>query len=384
MNNGSITADLSKLISWLQARGHKVAVFATDPIPIQERLHQYGLPAVDLYLDSGVVGSKKGSKAWITEAVRRLGIPRHGMLYVGDDQQDWREAINTGTFPLHARWAKAEHEKNLLAVNDPRDLFKFLSHFFLSPTRWEFSLDVPFAGVTLRSLLHPDTELQESEHRTFTPKDVFKYNRKAVVGGWDARHLLTLHGISNLYCEGLIPACCWFGVYPSHTAGQISQDLAAFLKPAASFFHGFFKPDLLVRSVDAVDTSRARHSRQAVSFTDQANTVHVNPDYQGKINGRTVIVFDDFTTTGMSMDWARLLLQSAGTGRVIQMTVGKFPKPYRVYSPRHPGLIVPFQMTRYDESDFNYVEHAVPDDHTSQQVTIKMFQHWSRGESYPL
>jgi hypothetical protein len=109
--------------------GVKIVVFSTHRIPIRERLQSHEYPAVDLYLDSSMLGGKKkGSKAWVARAESELGIPHHDMLYVGDDEQDWREAINTGTFPLHAKWAKPEHEKQPLAVADPKELYKVTVH----------------------------------------------------------------------------------------------------------------------------------------------------------------------------------------------------------------------------------------------------------------
>lgn len=383
-HDAETTQWLGKVIAKLQSLGHKVVVFSTDRIPIQQRLQKCGLPNVDLYLSSADVGTKKGTKAWTGEVSQRLGIPNHRMLYVGDDEQDWREAINSGVFPLHAKWSKGEHAKKPIAVNMPRDCYRFLSHFFLPDERWEYRLDVPGSGLVLRSLLHPDTRLKCDGGGAFTPKDVFTYGKPIVAGGWRAANLLMLHGISNLYTEGLIPACCWFAVYPSHAAGKLSPLLAQFLEPAATFFHGFFKPDLLIRATDAPDTSLARVNGQPVLFTHQANTIHVNPAYKNKIGGRTVIVFDDFTTDGMGLEWARTLLTAAGAGNVICMTVGKFGQRHRVYRAYNPAVITPFQLGNYVENQFGYVEHAVQSENAAKQVSRKMFEDWTAGKSYPL
>ncbi|MFG3064842.1 hypothetical protein ACGFYM_40840 [Streptomyces sp. NPDC048231] len=45
-----------------------------------------------------------------------------------------------------------------------------------------------------------------------------------------------------------------------------------------------------------------------ISIGAQARTVRINPKYRGKLKGKTVIVFDDFTTEGKSIEWARTLL----------------------------------------------------------------------------
>ena len=180
------------------------------------------------------------------------------------------------------------------------------------------------------------------------------------------------------------PRVAGSAVYPSHNVGKISLSLAQFLEPAAKFFHGFFKEDLLIRAAQAPDTSLARVNGQPVLFTHQANTVHVNPAHKGKINGKTVIVFDDFTTDGMGLEWARLSLKAAGAAKVICMTVGKFPKRHRVHRAYNPGIITPFRLGQYAENQFTYVEHAMSSDNAGKQTTCRMFECWAEGKSFPL
>jgi predicted amidophosphoribosyltransferase len=65
-----------------------------------------------------------------------------------------------------------------------------------------------------------------------------------------------------------------------------------------------------------------QENRPANAYSsDQTNTVRVNParrNIQSR-DDRNVVVFDDFTTTGISLEWARNLLYAAGAGRVVIM-----------------------------------------------------------------
>ena len=93
----------------------------------------------------------------------------------------------------------------------------------------------------------------------------------------------------------------------------------------------YYREDLLERVTQAPDTSleRVKRNRGQVSTADisiaaQARTVRINPKYQDKLTGKTVIVFDDFTTEGKSVEWARTLLTSAKAAQVIALTIGKY------------------------------------------------------------
>src|SRR5262245_34928235 len=104
------TQVLGRLLAKVQSLGHKVVVFSTNPISIKNQLQRHNLPNVDLCLTANDLGGeKKGTRAWIRAVGEQFGIPNHRMFYIGDDEQDWREAVNCGTFPLHAKWSKSEH-----------------------------------------------------------------------------------------------------------------------------------------------------------------------------------------------------------------------------------------------------------------------------------
>ena len=139
---------------------------------------------------------------------------------------------------------------------------------------------------------------------------------------------------------------------------------------------------------EAIDTSRERgaarrENRPAnVSFLDQANTVHINQARRKVLSrdNRNVVVFDDFTTTGMSLEWARNLLYSAGAGRVVIMTIGKYGrtpcgKSHRVHLLCPGAAIRPYEPAEYDvESLFNDSFEAMQESKAAESIVRTSFE----------
>ncbi|MER5915716.1 hypothetical protein ABT124_36130 [Streptomyces sp. NPDC001982] len=65
-----------------------------------------------------------------------------------------------------------------------------------------------------------------------------------------------------------------------------------------------------------------------------------------------MIVFDDFTTEGTSVEWARTLLDEVGAAQVIALTIGKYPSRHIVYRLRSGVTIDPFTTNDVTLADF--------------------------------
>lgn len=381
---------LRRLLNRLKSLQLKITVFSTHSIDVNGQLRTCSLPEADLVLTRADVGISKGSHEWVEEAARRLGIQRHQFLYVGDGEWEWKTAINAAIFYLHAGWAETPPvgAMRALVAHRPRQVLMFATHFLLRPPRWEFALDVPEEGLNLRSLLNASAVLPSTEPAsTFSLQDVLTYGRQVRVRNVPAQNLLLLHALSSLLLEGLIPRNPAVAVYPSSEPGKTSPVLQSFLELAASFFHGYFRQDLLLRAKPAPDTSllRARGDRDKVLFTTQANTVHVNPDHRNLVEGNTVLVFDDFTSSGKSLEWARNVLYAGGAARVIGLTVGKYGYAPRteMYKPRRGVEISPYALKEYDEDLFSRRLYTMEHDTSAYEVLQASFSRYAEGKPLP-
>jgi len=374
---------VQQLLTDLQVRGIRTCIFTTDPMDVHTAARSFGYPTPAAHVSlADVPGQKKrGSDAWIEVAEARLGLPRHEMLYVGATTLDWRTAINAGVFLLHAGWAAPQPPRTTLIVAaKPHDVLTFAEHFLLQPPRWSYRLDDTARRFSIRCLLPASARLPSTSPGTsFKLQDIFTYSRDVRVGDDSARDLLGMHAISSLYTEGLLIPNARFCVYPGSKRGTISAELEPFVRPAATLAHGYYKDDLLVRAVDAVDTSIERwKANQAgvnanISISNQASTVHIGTKYRGKLAGRTVIVFDDFTTTGMSLEWARNLLLSAGADRVVLLTIGKYSSNYTTYDPLAYAQLNPFAVSGLQPGDFQQATKQLTYDGANEPALASLF-----------
>jgi hypothetical protein len=384
VSDKAVLAELRTVLNRLRSRGVRLVSFSTHAQDIQAALDERDLPRVDLVVTRNDLGGiSKGSPEWVNYASSELGIPHHHFFYVGDDDLDWKTAINSGILFVHAAWSKQkQQEVTALRVGSPKTAYKFITHFFLPPARWGYRLDVPLRGLYIRSLLNAGKQLacDEAPGR-FTLQDIFTYENRRTVGGSNARDLLMIHAIANLCAEGLITSGTRFAVYPSSTPGQSNETFTEYLGPAAKFFHGWLKENMLVRAVPAPDTSRLRASgrRNEVTFLNQCNTVVVNEALRTHFRTKNIIVFDDFTTSGMSIDWARSLLRAAGAQRVILVTFGKYgrytPLSHRCFDPIG-GVENPFEIGEYDESMIQETDHNFLESEGGMQLTQELFRLW--------
>lgn len=106
-------------------------------------------------------------------------------------------------------------------------------------------------------------------------------------------------------------------VMPSHEAGQYSKGLTR-LAAYLSFTYGMIDAEHLIKrkiTHDKISTGGDR------SVQKQLETLEVSTDYI--IAGKDVIVLDDVTTTGNSIEAVRRLLRKYNVGKIYAQTLGK-------------------------------------------------------------
>jgi hypothetical protein len=350
------------MLWWIAEAGLDLCIFSTDPIDVVRISRQLDYPEFTAYVckDDVVGRANRGSPLWVDAALAQMPYEHHELFYVGSTAMDWRTAINSGVFYAHAGWVGPQPPSTTsLCFGEPPDVPLLVSHFLMEEPRWSFWRDDSSRRFSLRCLLPAGAVLPATRPgSSFKLQDVFTYGRDVKVGSYGARDLLVLHAISSLYVEGLLTRNARFCVYPSSRRGRISEALEQYVRPAASLVQGYYKPDLLLRVEDAIDTSLARYrakqtGREAnISIATQAESVCVGERHRNKLAGKTVIVFDDFTTTGMSLEWARNLLLSTDVEKVVMLTIGKYGSAYDVYDLKSAGLSDPFAPTALSPGDY--------------------------------
>jgi hypothetical protein len=391
IRDDSLKAKIRAVIEDFRDAGMKIGVFSSDPIDIASQISACAYPTPDLYLNRYDVGNEnKGRPIWMDTAAGKLGIEKSQILYVGDEQQDYFTATNAPTFYIQAQWVPNAlySVRTTLVAAEPKDVLRVASHFMMQPPRWAYSLDVPEHGVYIRSLLDSGTPLQATSPNTFTPLDILRDKIEVKVCGNDAATLLGLHALSSLNCEGLADKNSFYTCYPSSTPGKENAVLSHVVEVISKLLHGYPRDSVLIRDVQAINTSDERRAAKFanrtanVSFADQTNTVIVNPRKRSSLKDRTVIVFDDFTNSGMSLEWARNLLLAAGAAKVVLVSIGKFRRTHDVYVPVAPRIITPFRRKDYPPESFRVTSHRMDVDTRATQILQRSFQNLCEDKVY--
>lgn len=385
VDQAGLQSEIRELLEWLAGSDVEVAVLSTHARDIDGHMlaRAYPAAAASIFRDHPLVGGKnKGAPEWMTATAAELGVNLSECFSVGVSFFDWLSAVNAGMLYVHAGWAGPRpHKASCLVADTPRDLAWIASHFLLEPPRWSFKLDDPSRRYRLRCLLPASARLPATNPREFKLQDVFTYDRPVVVGDDSAQDILMLHALSSAYLEGLIPTGSFFVVYPGSVPGSISRQVQSFLRPASSFFHAYVRTRLLERAVRAPDTSlmRARARSQGredpSTMLNQSNTVRLDPKFTGKLAGRTVVVFDDFTTTGMSLEWARNLLMLGAAESVVGLSIGKYSSRYRFYD-LDDADVEPYSINTLTEEDFVTESVQTPEVRGNAERLYELLDSW--------
>jgi hypothetical protein len=331
--DGQVVPGVAGMMDELRAAGLRIAVAKGDPhSDVPGRLHAVGLRA-DLALDRTIVGRGKGAMAWVDAACRAFGIQTNELLWLGDSDGDMRSAVNRRVIYFHAAWSVPAYPYGI-KVASPAEFSLVVRECFAKQTTWYWQLSAADAAnqpVAIRSMIDGrgagipalKNDLMDFLHRGGNPR----------VGPLRTRDFIALHLLGSIYAEGLFRAADTWTVYPSSRGGP-NAALDPVISQASKLFRDRYAPDLLVRHARARDTSLARASAQAVDLSDQADTVCLTEQHRPRIEDKSVLVIDDFTTEGYSLEWARNLLLRGGAREVVCVTIGKYGRGSYVVTAR--------------------------------------------------
>jgi hypothetical protein len=278
----------------------------------------------------------KGSPVWIEYVQNALGVARNELLYVGDSKLDMITASHGQVIFFHAAWGKDAGGYGF-PISSITALVDMVEHIFLKSHNWWWKLDeTDKAGRPLRQFSLMDAgyngPVKSQLMRAFkddSPDAVVNSNLSV-------KDFTLLHILAGLYAEGItFDKDTWWTIYPSSTPGEISP-ISEFWDKTAKEFRAKYIPDLFVRAQQATHSRNARGYNNQTgkynsdlegikrAFNNQLTTVHLNSNYRTDVQGRRIILFDDFVTKGPSSHTARSLALAAGASEVIITSVGKY------------------------------------------------------------
>lgn len=112
-----------------------------------------------------------------------------------------------------------------------------------------------------------------------------------------------------------------FCLVPSHNAGTDNKQGIHMFSRWARFIRNEFDKDIIIRTNDI----ESLHSGGDRAIEAQLQSLKINKNVKGK----RIVVMDDITTTGHSLEACKILLEQAGAKEVILFAFGKTRSYYR-------------------------------------------------------
>ena len=264
----------------------------------------------------------------LLESNKAKGLTHADIVVLGAKDEDFFMAVNRQTLFIRCDWAKTERDRAEgygIPLADPL-LIPRLVQLLEGKAPWYFqyvSADLSVYALTdagTINLAYGPTLSLVNELRAYLKQG--QVHRKAA---------FQVHLLSSLYATDVFREVDVWSCYPgSDSQNDGSEVMHEFCTLARTAFKKRTRGPLFIRH----KASPQRHAQRNVSRTDpksQVETVHLNPVYRGKLNGKIVAVLDDFLTYGVSFGVAAALLHNAGVKNVICVAMGKFGGQAKVY-----------------------------------------------------
>jgi hypothetical protein len=372
---------IPEMMEALRAMDLRLAVASNQP-GAARKLERAGL-AVDFILDKALIGVNKGSPAWVTRALEEFGIESNELVWLGDSDPDMRSAVNAGIIYFNAGWSKPAYAYGI-NLRSPFLLPLYLQEFFQKPISWfwQFNgVDRQGNRVTAKAMMDANGAGIPAFKNDLI--SFLKEGGNPRVGPMSVRGFIFLHFVGSVFGDPFYRRVDAWTAYPS-SRGGVNPALGALVNVVARLFRDRYLGDLLVRHTPSIDSGEARLRGEEVDFYNQSNTMRLNPEYRQRIQGKRIVVMDDFTTRGYSGECARQLLLEAGAAEVVCINVSKYGRDYWVISRgANDYAWDPYEVREHASRTFREVQtaaQAAPAALTMIRESYRRVEGWRRRQ----
>jgi hypothetical protein len=322
--DGVVDQEMVDVLSSIQGQGNPVGIVSNRTRPAWFESRFGGTKVVF----AQVQGRQDGKV--IPHNAQRLKLQPHDFLVLAANREDVAMGKNGGGVLVAAPASQVPEVLglgiNLRRAQDLEDVVRLSRSW---PGDWWFRLDSPQYRIRVLTDLS-SKGAQVDAQIAFSKKVV------AVVknGGPALLALLTVT-VRSLLKEGVasLRELMW-GVFPSSASNnqdeEVLSDFTHRLRTTASKVRFAMRGQpLFIRHAHSVKRSSSAVNRMDPS--NQIETLHLNPFYDGKVQGRHVVMVDDCTTYGASIGVAAAFLRKAGASAVTALALGKFGNQFHTF-----------------------------------------------------
>ncbi|GHC57641.1 hypothetical protein [Ulvibacter litoralis] len=307
----------------------------------------------------------------ITIISKKLGVEFEDIIILGAKDDDMILAANTKLILLTAVYAQINNfedriykDKYGIAIHDNIRLQYFFDHYIDIVKPWFFSYDISdnckIYGLTnaMTGLMANSTEIQICNH-------LKKHLKDGHDEGQNPFRIFSLLSAYRIFPE--IDDIYLWACYPTST-GLPDEPLLAIKEILRKSFGSRASKDLFIRHKPSPKRSnQGANTRANQGCDNQFNSIHLNPYYKGKIEGKSICIIDDFSTHGTSCETVRHLLNHAGVSKVVFIALGKYKVTYKTYDYTLSGNV--YDSTYTFQRNGTYTEnHGVLNNDSSGEL----------------
>jgi hypothetical protein len=310
---------------------------------IKKKFITIGLPEPLIIATPEEVRARKPSPKFIQYISQQTGVKTNDMIFLGDDDKtDILCAINASVLPFASHYSLSGKPEYGLPVESPVAFMKYLETYGMQEAPffgWETKDPSQLIEVYAVIGDHGSMGLTKTLRSLLKDKqDVYIGPKKNLFGG-----ILFHYFLSQSYLSGLLQGIDYISVYPGHAANSQNQILAQYSSILQKLFHNRYLPDLLIRHTGA-SPSHATSGANRDIF-QRLSTILVNDKYKKRLPGKRILILDDFTTSGNSLETARVMLLKAGAESVVGLAFAKYRSTYNVVqSDQEWDPFIPFAL----------------------------------------
>ncbi len=309
-------------------------------------------------------GDLRKSNELINIIVKHTKLDFNDIFILGAKDDDFILAANAKVILLTADYAKENNpneriytEKYGVAIYTPERLTSFFDHYLQLDKPWFYSLQID-DQTTLYGLTDAMTNKQDNRN----VRDICESLKSFLKHGNETNKnpflIYALMSIYRIFKE--MSDINYWGYYPSAAVGENAE-----LKNLKEILRKSFKSsrtdhDILIRNTTSPQRKLMSEAARVQNGCDsQFQTIHINPWFKGKIEGKNVCIIDDFTNHGSSCETVRHLLKMAGVNKIIFISLGKFRYDYKMYDYTLKGDVFKSQGYTFSHTGYETLSGTV-------------------------
>ncbi len=302
-------------------------------------------------------GADRNSGRFVDQLIKdnkNIGLKKSEILVLGAKDADFFMAVNSQTLLVTAKWLpdlELKIKNYGVGIGTPASI-NLVLRLLESKQPWYFQ------SHTQAPKIYALTDAGTIGVTDQPTRQAIEALKSCLKDGLQKRKAaFNVHLLSSLNVTEEFRRAKWWGWYPSsQSSDSVMEDFTTLAR--TTFKRREYGP-IFIRHRAA----QKRHIQRGAVRTDpsgQLETIHINPEYKGRLKGESVVILDDYLTYGLSFGVANAMLRKAGTNDVICVAMGKFGNRAQSYEINISGdVFKPMTSGDFELVEFDFLAGEV-------------------------